>query len=240
VHIPTTDPDFDAIRCLSVPLAEKLNAYADCSAENYPDFKLLYDLLIERLAASGSTEGALRAGASFPPFVLPDTDGRLINSKKFLETGSLVISFNRGHWCPYCRLELLALEEIYAEVKGLGSTIISITPQRIPAASQLKEMCELTFPILCDIDNAFALECGLMMSIGPTVDQAYQDFGIDLASDQGNDGLFLPMPATYVVGRDGMIISDYLHPDFRTRMAPNDILKSLTQLSSKPTGGDIL
>ena len=231
MHIPSTDPDFDAIRCLSVPLAEKLHAYADYSAKNYPDFKLLYDLLVAQLEASGSTEGALRAGASLPPFVLPDTDGRLINLAKFLETGPLVISFNRGHWCPYCRLELLALEEIYAEVKGLGGDIISITPQRIPAANQLREMCGLTFPMLCDIDNAFALECGLMMSIGAAVDQAYQDFGIDLANDQGNGGLFLPMPATYVIGRDGMIIADYLHPDFRTRMAPNDILMSLTRQS---------
>ena len=90
---------------------------------------------------------------------------------------------------------------------------------------------ELTFAVLCDIDNSYALECGLMMSIGPAIDQVYQKTGISLATDQGNEGLFLPIPATYVIGRDGIIVADYVHPDFRTRMAPENILMALELLA---------
>jgi len=226
------EPGFDAIRCLSIPMAEKLATYAEWAAHNEPHYELLYDELIEQLGAADTTEYAPRKGTLLPPFHLPDTDGRLVHSREILERGPLVLSFNRGHWCSYCRLELLALEEIYTEVKDLGGTIISITPQRAPAANKLREICELTFPILCDVDNCYTLECGLMMSITPAIDSVYQKTGIDLAADQGNGGLFLPMPATYVVGRDGIIHADYIQPDFRTRMAPQDILAALRKISN--------
>jgi len=223
-------PDYDLIRCLSVPLAEKLEAYASWQALSQPEFKLLNDTLFERLAASGAAEGALKSGGPLLPFALPDTDGRLVSSGDLLKAGPLVVSFNRGYWCPYCRLELLALEEIFEPVKKLGGTIVSITPQRAPAANQLKEMCEITFSMLCDIDNSYALECGLMMSIGQAFDEAFREFGVDLATDQGNDGQFLPIPATYVVGQDSLIVADYVHPDIRKRMAPENILDALEAL----------
>ena len=226
----SSTPDYDVIRCLSVPLAEKLQAYSKWQALSQPEFKLLNDRLFERLAASGAAEGALRSGAPLLPFTLPDSDGRLVSTGDCLKSGPLIVSFNRGYWCPYCRLELLALEEIFERVKKLGGTIISITPQRAPAANQLKEMCETTFSMLCDIDNGYALECGLMMSIGEAFDQAFREFGVDLATDQGNDGQFLPIPATYVVGQDGLIVADYVHPDIRKRMAPEKILDALESL----------
>ena len=224
------EPGFEAIRCLSVPMAEKLIAYAKWAAANEPHYELLYDDLVEQLDAADATESAPRKGSSLPPFQLPDTDGRLVQSGELLKAGPLVLSFNRGHWCSYCRLELLALEELNAEIRQLGGTIISITPQCASAANKLREICELTFPILCDVDNAYALECGLMMMIGPAIDRVYQMTGINLSADQGNEGLFLPIPATYVIGQDGIIHADYVQPDFRTRMTPQDILAALHKI----------
>jgi len=223
--------DFDAIRCLGIPLAEKLSLLEDWSEESWPDFKTLYNDLVERLTLSGATQYAPVTGTSLMPFLLPDSDGHLRNSRDFLAKGPLVVSFNRGHWCPYCQLELLALEEIHSKIAQRNGSIISITPQRGCSAKTLRDKVEPSFPVLCDIDNAYALASGLMMFIGDAVSQAYKDFGIDLAADQGNDGMFLPVPATYVVNEEGMIVADYVHPDFRKRMAPQDILQALDTLA---------
>ena len=223
----TSNLDFDAIRCLGAPLSEKLSLWVSWTAANKPEAAKRYDDLVERLTLSGATDNAVKSGSPLEPFLLPDTEGHLQGLQNYLVEGPLVVSFNRGHWCPYCLLELRALEEIHSEVNQLGGSIISITPQRAASANRLKEKSELTFPILSDIDNAYALSCGIMMSISDAVDKAYKNIGIDLAADQGNDGMFLPMPATYVVNKEGVVVADYVHPDFRTRMPPQDILTAL-------------
>ena len=226
-----SDLDYDAIRCLGVPLAEKLSLWENWTAINKPEAKIRYDDLVERLTLSGATDKALRSGEELKPFCLPDSDGHLQNSEVLLAKGPLVVSFNRGHWCPYCLFELRALEDIHSDVIKAGASMVSITPQRASSAKILKEKSAMNFAVLCDIDNAYALSCGLMMSIGEAVDEAYRNIGIDLARDQGNEGLFLPMPATYVIDQQGQIVADYVHPDFRTRLAPSEIIKTLQSLT---------
>ncbi len=224
--------DFDALRCLDITLAEKLAAFSRWEDKNLPKFGALYKDLVERLTSSGAGSDAIKTGSKLLQFILPDVDGRLVNSDSLLASGPLVVSFNRGYWCPYCKLELLGLAGIHDEVKALGAEIVSITPQRVPAAKRLREAIDLPFAILCDMDNSYALSCGLMMANGDAVHQALLEFGVDLGADQGNHGMFLPLPATYVVAQDGKIIADYVHPDFRTRMAPHDILAALGSISS--------
>ena len=225
-----SDLDYDAIRCLGIPLPEKLSLMGGWSAEHHPQFEAHYEELIERLTMSGAVDNALTTGTPLNPFLLPDSDGQLQSSKKLLAKGPLVVSFNRGHWCPYCELELHALEEINSQVVRRDASIISITPQRGSPSKKMKDKSELSFLVLCDLDNAYALGSGLMMSIGEPIIRAYKDFGLDLSKDQGNEGVFLPMPATYVVDPRGMIVADFVHPDFRKRMAPKDILAALDKL----------
>lgn len=221
---------FEEIRCLDAPLADKLAAYADQLTSVKPSIASMYSALVDRLRAADAGSQAPEIGSVLPAFLLPDNEGGLINSTSLLNSGPLVLSFNRGHWCSFCRLELLALAEIYPEVQRLGGELVSIMPDRAESAGRLKETFDIPFRILTDIDNGYALTCSLMVSLGAAVREAFLNSGNDLAKHQGNDAWFVPIPATFIVGRDGRINGRFVDPDFRRRMAPGDILERLKQI----------
>lgn len=231
VQPSSIEMDFDAVRCLSAPLARKLEAYSQKIQDNRPNVAEVYDKFVNRLVSSGASKGALGVGSSLLPFLLPDSDGQLVNSEDLLTSGPLVLSFNRGHWCSFCGFELLALAEIHPKVKLLGGEIVSVTPEKALSARNLKVTYNLPFPALCDIDNGYALANGLMISIGEAVRQAYLAYDIDLAAYQGNHGIFLPIPATYIVAPDGVILNAFVNLDFRKRMPPEDVIATLEALT---------
>ena len=223
---------FEDIRCLDAPLAEKLAAYLDQLPDTGPEFARVYSILVDRLLASDAGSQAPEIGSALPVFLLPDNEGRLVASAELLATGPLVVSFNRGHWCSFCRLELLALAEIYPEVKRLGGELVSIMPELGAPVRRLRETYDIPFTILTDIDNGYALTCGLMVSLGDAVRDVYLGVGRDLTEYQGNDGWFVPIPATFVIASDGRIHDRFVNPDFSRRMAPADIVAALTRISS--------
>ncbi len=222
---------FEEIRCLDAPLAEKLAAYADQLPDTGPEFARVYSILVDRLLASDAGSQAPEIGSALPVFLLPDNEGRLVASAELLATGPLVVSFNRGHWCSFCRLELLALAEIYPEVKRLGGELVSIMPELGAPVRRLRETHDIPFTILTDIDNGYALTCGLMVSLGNAIREIYLSAGRDLSEYQGNNTCFVPIPATYVIGSEGRVHGRFVHPDFSRRMAPEDILECLRQIS---------
>lgn len=224
---PATELDINVIRRLSETLAGDLEARMQMVKGKFPELAEEYDRFVDHLLSVGVGEGALGKGAVLPPFLLPDSDGRLVNSADLLESGPLVLSFNRGRWCGFCGLELLALAEIYPHVKSLGGEIVSITPEKNMSAPGIKEKYALPFPVLCDIDNGYALSNGLMISVGEEARLTYLTYGIDLALFQGNHGVFLPIPATYIIAVDGTIQDAFISPDFRKRMPPEDVLVAL-------------
>lgn len=223
--------DFDDIRCLDAPLADKLEAYSARLVMANPTISSAYSDLVQRLMNAGAGRAALAVGDEMPSFALPDSAGNIRRLERFLENGPLVISFNRGHWCSYCRLELLALNEIVPRIAEFGASLVSIMPETATLTRQLRERFSLGFPILTDIDNGFALRANLMIALGPAVADLLRKSGNDLASFQGNDAWFVPIPATYVVGRDGIVAAAFVNPDFRKRMPPQTILKALEKLA---------
>ena len=224
-------PGFEEIRCLDASLADKLETYANQLTDIKPDIVSVYSALVDRLLAANAGSQAPEIGSVLPAFLLPDNEGKLISSADLLSSGPLVVSFNRGHWCNFCRLELLALGEIYPEIKRLGGEIISIMPETAAPVRGLREAFDIPFQILTDMDNGYALACGLMVSLGNTVREVYLGVGRDLADYQGNDAWFVPIPATYVIGTDGRVLGRFVDPDFSRRMAPDDILDCLKQIN---------
>ena len=224
-------PGFEEIRCLDAPLADKLAAFFDHMEDALPDFARVYSALVDRLLAANAGSQAPEIGSVLPAFLLPDNEARLISSADLLSSGPLVVSFNRGHWCNFCWFELLALVEIYPEIKRLGGEIVSIMPERAAPVTRLRETFDIPFRILTDMDNGYALDCGLMVSLGNAVRELYLGVGIDLAEYQGNDAWFVPIPVTYVIGTDGRVHDRFVDPDFSRRMAPVDILDCLKKIS---------
>ena len=133
--------------------------------------------------------------------------------------------FYRGHWCPYCRLNVRAVIQAQDRIKALGAQTVAIMPETQAYAEKFKSEANAPFPVLTDLDNGYALSLNLAIWLGSEIQRllSYQD----MASFQGNDGWVLPIPATFVVGRDGLVKARFVDPDFRKRMEIDDLIAAL-------------
>ena len=159
--------------------------------------------------------------------MLPDGDGRIVGLDELVGEGPLVVSFNRGHWCPFCKIELSSLAGAAQELAKLDAKVVSIMPDRQSFIGPLAGELRGKVSFLSDIDNAYALSLGLAMWVGEPVRALMSGIGWRLDAFQGNDAWLLPLPATFVVGPDGVILASFVDANFRERMEIADILDAL-------------
>ena len=209
------------------PLRERLDAFSRAVRELALPFAEAYDDLVARLKTSQAGADVPAPGQVKPHFLLPDTRGHLISLAELLEAGPVIISFNRGHWCEYCAIELSALRQALNEVAAQGASVVSIMPESQEFISIAGANHANAFTILSDIDNSYALTVGLVIWLGDRVRKLYQEHGLHLDQYQKSGAWFVPIPATFVVRTDGRIVSRYVDPDFRTRMEIDDIIAAL-------------
>ena len=214
-------------RHMDGPLTERLALTASALRRFNPEAAGVVDRMADRLRHGGAGRSAPKPGQIMPPFVLPDDTGRLLSLQEVLANGPVVISFNRGHWCPFCRLNVLALTEAAPTIAKTGGQIIAITPERRKFSTAMKTEAQVRFPILTDMDNGYALSLNLAIWVGQEMQQLMSSGGRDLPRYQGNDAWMLPIPAVFVVGTDGRIRARFLDPDYRKRMEIIDILDAL-------------
>jgi peroxiredoxin len=162
-----------------------------------------------------------------PPFLLPDEAGRLAGLQSLCADAPLAIMFHRGHWCPYCRMNLRAVAREKEQIAAAGGRVVVIQPERQQYAEEFQADAGAPFPILTDMDNGYALSLNLAIWVGPEITRMYAKSGYDLPQYQGNDAWMVPIPATFVVGRDGKITARFIDPDFRKRMELDDLLAAL-------------
>jgi len=203
------------------PLAETL---AKIRAATVDWFARDNDRLVAGLIASEAAAGALKVGDTMPDFMLPNAEGALIDSKDLFGKKPMVVSFYRGMWCPYCSAELNALAEVAPRLKEIGAGVVAITPEVGGVALKTKQERDLDFEILCDIDNGVAMDCGLMFRIPDDIQPSYLKLNVNLPKVYGNDSWMIPIPATYVVGKDRVIAHAYANPDYRDRLDPQTLL----------------
>jgi len=217
---------FKRIRSMDASLDEQLRAYADAARKRRPEFADAIDRLVERLRQNGAGENAPQPGEPMPPFILPDETGRMVSLDELTAGGPVAVTFHRGHWCPYCRININALAQAHRQVSADGGHIVAIMPDRQQFSSELKTKGGLPFPILTDMDNGYALSLNLAIWLGDEM-QTMMTGRQDLPEYQGNDAWMLPIPATFVVGQDGRIKARFVDPDYRKRMAIDDLLAAL-------------
>ena len=212
-------------------LSERLDAYAAAGREIFPAYGEAVDRLVARIHENGGGENAPRPGDPMPPFILPDANGELVNLKSLLEKGPVAVMFYRGHWCPFCRLNVRAVIQSLDRVKASGGQIVAVMPEVQEFSEKFKHESGATFPVLTDLDNGYALSLNLAIWLGTEIRGllSYQD----MQSFHGNDGWVLPIPATFVVGRDGLVKARFVDPDFRKRMEIDDLIAALKQASSE-------
>ena len=213
-------------------LGARLAAYRDSTLQIRPDIAKAYDDLVARLDVLDSGAAGPQIGEPLPEFNLPDQNGRLVSLSSLLRSGPAVISLNRGHWCPYCKLELRSLAAIHDEIRRSGARLVSIMPDTATFTDDYARLNHLPFPILSDVDLGYSLSLGLIFWIGTEVQRLYRDIGIELERYQGNPGSFLPIGAKFIVGQDGLIRARQVSIEFRERMEPEAVLAVLRELRS--------
>jgi peroxiredoxin len=218
---------FEHARTLDAPLAQRLDDYAQSLRRLNQPMADAVDRLIARLRKSDLAADAPGEGDPMPAFLLPDHTGRLVGLEELIEQGPVAVTFARGHWCPYCRIAVSALAEIAGDAADCGTRIVVIVPDRQEFAAKLRVEANAPFPILTDIDNGYALSLGLVFWVGEEMRQHMLARGSDPSLSQGNDSWFVPVPATFVVGRDGRIVARHVDPDYRKRMELDAVLEAL-------------
>jgi peroxiredoxin len=184
----------------------------------------------EELTRSGAAPG-LAVGDRAPDFTLPDASGEPVALADRLRLGPVVLSFYRGDWCPYCNLELRALQANLPEIRELGASLIAISPQAPDHGAALTEREGLGFDVLSDIHQEAIRAYQLQFTPPASVKEVYANvFGNDLSKQSADGSWDLPVPATFVLDRDGVVRAAYVDAQYTTRMEPGDILDALRHL----------
>lgn len=221
-------------------LQEKLDAFRNNFEAGGPPFNApawIHEPMhrgTAELIASGAAKAALKVGDKAPSFRLPDADGHWIDSAELLAKGPLIVTFYRGVWCPYCNMDLQAIQALLPELQKEGTQLVAISPQTAANSRRSARENKLGFPILSDAHNDIAAAFGLRFKLPDYLIDLYKNvFSNDLALVNGDDSWTLPMPARFVIARDGTILYAEVNPDYTRRPDPEELLPVLGNLSAK-------
>ena len=182
---------------------------------------------VEELFASGIEEKILPVGALAPGFVLKDSGGKLVRSADMLALDPLVLKFCRGRWCPYCMTEMEAWRALYGRIREHNALLVAIGPQSQRQSDFMVGQHGLPFPVLTDPGNALAEQFGLVHTVPDYMRDYYLSILVNIPFVNGEESWRLPLPATYVIGRDGRVVFAEAHADFRVRPEPTEALAAL-------------
>lgn len=171
----------------------------------------------------------LPVGAPAPDFTLPDAHGRPVRLHDRLRSGPVVLSFYRGDWCPICNVQLRALQQHLPAIAELGASLIAVSPQTPDRSLIFAEKLELGFDVLSDLRQEAAADYRVRFPLGHQLREVYERF-LPLPELNADASWNLPVPATYVIGADGIIRARHVDADYRHRMEPDDILTALRRL----------
>ena len=197
------------------------------AAKRPPEITAKMHAATEKLANSGIKDQTLKEGDKIPGFSLPNALGKPVNSADVLTDGPAILNFYRGGWCPYCNIEMRALQERLSEIEDLGATVVAIAPELPTKAEATQAKNEVTYEVLSDVGNDLSKKFGLVFTLDEEIREIYQTMGIDVPEYNGDDSFELPIPATYVVGKDGTVLKAFADPDHTKRLDVEDILEVL-------------
>lgn len=186
----------------------------------------------QKLHASTTANRAVQAGDTAPDFVLPNASNDSIRLYTLLDNGPVVLSFYRGGWCPFCNLEIRALQSILHDIKSMGSSLVAISPETPDKALNTKEKNNLEFEVLSDIGNTTTRDYGLLFTVYEEMRPLYLKWGLDLPAYNGDETWQLPVPATYIIDTNKIVTAAYVDKDYTKRMEPQQILDALKNIRS--------
>ena len=207
------------------PLREIFAERKDAIAKYVPaDVQAVHARAVAGLKVEGIASRALKVGDQCPSFELSDHNGRPVSSSALLGKGRLVLLFIRGRWCPFCVGQMEAMNYIAPEIEAAGASLIGVSPQTEKQAFFMRDQHKLTFPLLVDLGNQLARQFGLAYRVPDEQQGLYRGTFVNLPFVNGDSTWELPIPATFVVERDGSILFASANEDYTDRPEPLEIL----------------
>jgi peroxiredoxin len=183
---------------------------------------------IDQLRSGTIARTMLKVGDRAPTIALKNAKGETVEVSILLKKGPVIVTFYRGGWCPYCNLELKAYQEILPEIAAAGASLVAISPENPDDTLSTAEKNALAFEVLSDVGQQVGRAFGLVYEFSDELKAAYRGFNLDIPARNGTpDEWALPVSATYVIDRDGIIVCAYTDPDYRDRADPRDVLKAV-------------
>lgn len=213
-------------------LREQTDAKIAFGRKKNPEFMKGVDDIINEAKAFEKGKNAIKIGEKAPDFKLPNPLGKDVQLSDLLSKGPVVVTFYRGSWCPYCNLQLRALQAKLKEIESLGATLVAISPE-VPDASMTKnEISNMDFTVLSDQDAMVASQYGVAWEVPEfLLDHMRIDRELDLKEINNGNGSVLPIPATFIIGTNGLVQWNYVNVDYRTRSEPDEIIEALKSIS---------
>ncbi len=185
------------------------------------------------LVEAGAADRALKVGEQVPEFTLKDPEGNDISCRALLAKGPLIVSFYRGVWCPYCNMDLQALQEALPEYERRGASLVAISPQVTSNGAKSMRDNKLTFPVLSDPGNDVASRFGILYHLPDYLVELYRDtFKIDLPQINGEPSWTLPLPGRFVIAPDRTILYAEVSADYTRRPDPAELLSVLQEVAT--------
>jgi peroxiredoxin len=209
-------------------LREQLIERKELSAKYLPaETQVVHGRVVSELKERRIAQGSLAVGAVAPGFELQDHNGNAVSSDELLRHGRLVICFFRGRWCPFCVGQLEAMNLIVPQIREAGASLIGISPQTVQQSFFMVDQHRLQFPLLSDAGNSVAREFGIVYGVPEYQQAVYRRAFINLPFVNGDESWELPVPATFVLDRDGSVVFASVNEDYTERPEPLDVVRRL-------------
>jgi peroxiredoxin len=216
-------------------LQEELNQYRLQERKQIPlETQQVISRSIEELKYARKHYEGLAVGDTAPDFTLSDASGKKVTLSILLKNGPVVLNFYRGGWCPYCNLELNALQRNMPAFKKLGAQLIAISPESPDNSLNTKQKHALEFSVLSDLKSDVARKYGIVYRVPDYLKSVFEKFGLDLKAYNQADDIELPIPASYVIDKNRVIRYAFASEDFTIRADIQEILRVLQQLHTTP------
>jgi peroxiredoxin len=191
------------------------------------DTQAVHARAIAELKEKRLAENVLTIGSKAPAFELKDYNGVPVSSTDLLDKGRLVICFFRGRWCPFCVGQMEAMNLLLPQLELAGAALVAISPQTVQQSFFMVDQHKLRFLLLSDDGNHVARRFGLVYRVPGEQEAIYRRAFVNLPFANGDNSWELPIPATFIVDRDGSILYASADEDYTQRPEPLEILQQL-------------
>lgn len=213
---------------VETPLSDEISAFkAKFMADAPKGLAELFGAKTKELAETGIVESAIKVGDQAPEFTLPDGTGKEVSTAELLKNGPIVLTFYRGSWCPYCNLTLAKYQEYLPQFKAKGATFVAVSPEKPEFIEDKVKAANLEFPVLSDVGMKVGSQFGIKFVLAPELQEVYNQFKLDVNKHNGDNTFQLPLPATYVIGKDGKVVYSFVDVDYTKRAEPADVLAAI-------------